>query len=150
MWRAATPADHPAIEHMSLALNAEDPGPDPVPPEHLRRTLATFQADPRRGRALVLDLDGRLSGYTFLIPFWSNELGGETCVIDELYVVPAERGRGHATRLFDALAARREPWLAGVVALMLETTPDNGRARRLYERAGFSARNVTMRRLLPR
>jgi GNAT superfamily N-acetyltransferase len=144
------PADGDAIERMSLALNAEDPGPNPVPPDHVRRTLAAFAADPRRGRALVLEDDSSPCGYAFLIPFWSNELGGEVCVVDEIYVVPAQRGRGHATRLFDTLASRAEPWLAGVVALALETTPDNSRARRLYERAGFSARNLAMRRLLPR
>ena len=150
MWRAARETDDDAIEALSLALNTEDPGPNPVPAEHVRRTLRVFRAAPARGRALVLEVDGRAGGYAFLVPCWSNELGGEVCVVDEVYVAPAHRGRGHATRRFESLAARREPWLAEIVALALETTPDNERARRLYERVGFRARNVAMRRLLPR
>jgi GNAT superfamily N-acetyltransferase len=150
MWRPAEPRDDEAIIRMSVALNDEDPGPNPVPPEHMMQTLRVLRASPERGRLIVLELDGRPCGYTLLMKYWSNELGGEVCTVDELYVAPEYRGRGHALNLLETIAAKSAPWTIDAVALALETTPDNTRARRLYERAGFVARNIAMRRLLER
>jgi GNAT superfamily N-acetyltransferase len=148
MWREAISADDDAIVRMCVALNAEDPGPEPVPPANIRRTLRELRDTPTRGRAVVLEIDGVVCGYALLISFWSNELGGEVCVIDELYVEPKLRGQRHATHLLEALSARGEPWVENAVALALETTPDNAPARRLYERVGFRGRNLSMRRRL--
>jgi len=150
MWRIAAPSDDEPIERMCLALYAEDPGPEPVPVENMGRTLRALRDMPARGRAVVLEIDGRASGYALLIAFWSNELGGNIDIIDEIFVERPFRGRGHATRLIDALSAGTEPFASKVVGLALEVTPDNLRARRLYERLGFKAKNVVMRRLSSR
>ena len=135
---------------MCLALNVEDPGPSPVPAANTRQTLHVLRTQPQRGRAVVLELAGHLCGYALLISFLSNELGGEVCAIDEIYVEPEFRGRQHATRLIEDLAAGTGLYPSKVVALMLEITPDNIRARRLYERLGFSGPNLAMRRRLAR
>ncbi|MGH8012031.1 MAG: GNAT family N-acetyltransferase [Candidatus Binataceae bacterium] len=132
-----------------MALYAEDPSPAPVAPEQVRNTLAKLRAEPYRGRVVVCDIDGCPVAYAFLISFWSNELGGEVCVIDELFVVPASRSRGLATALFARLANREHAlWPARAVALALEVTPHNARARALYERLGFCGENVAMRKLV--
>ena len=55
-------------------------------------------------------------------------------------VVPRARNAGLGSSLFDAVT--RDPELA------LEVTPRNVRARRLYERLGFPASNLGMRRLM--
>lgn len=147
-WRAAGSSDDDAIVAMYEALYAEDPGPEPVSLERIGQTLARFGAFPERGRAVVLHADGPIVGYAFLIPFWSNELGGEICVIDELYVQPTWRGQGHATALIKALSTDNALWPGRPVALELEITPTNAKARALYERLGFAIkRNTTMRRL---
>ena len=152
MWRPANPHDDPAIVQMCLSLNEEDPGPAPVPAENMRRTLLTLRERPQRGQALVLDVHGRPSGYALIIPFWSNELGGEVCEVDELYVTRDFRGRGHGAALFEAIE-RGDVWPAPVVAVALGITPGNTRARRLYERLGFATVGVAMvkkfRRLPP-
>jgi ribosomal protein S18 acetylase RimI-like enzyme len=84
-----------------------------------------------------------------LISFWSNELGGEVCNIDELFVAPEYRGRGVATALLERLAEGEESlWPVRPAALALEVTPQNERARALYERLGFRGKNLAMRRLL--
>jgi ribosomal protein S18 acetylase RimI-like enzyme len=114
----------------------------------VRHTLARLRAEPLRGRAVVLDLDGRVAGHAFLIAFWSNELGGDVCTIDELYVAPGARGAGHASGLLDELAAGRH--YEGAVALQLEVTPGNARALRLYQRSGFAGKNVGLRRRVAR
>jgi GNAT superfamily N-acetyltransferase len=148
MWREAVVADDQAIVRMCVALNAEDPGPEPVPADNIHRTLRELRARPTRGRAVVLDVDGEIAGYALLISYWSNELGGEVRVIDELYVEPNHRGMRHATQLLEKLATPGDPWADDAVALALETTPGNPRALRLYERVGFRGRNLSMRRRL--
>ena len=151
MWRVASIDDDESVVAMCMALNAEDPGPAPVLPQQMRRTLAALREKPIRGRAVVCDIAGDAVGYALLISFWSNELGGEVCTIDELFVLPEHRGRGLATVLIQRLAGGdRSLWPAGAVALALEVSADNERARALYERLGFEPRNVAMRRLLPK
>jgi ribosomal protein S18 acetylase RimI-like enzyme len=149
MWRVAMISDDEAIVSMCMALNAEDPGPAPVRPDQMRRTLIKLREEPNRGRAVVCEVDGRAAGYALLISFWSNELGGDVCNIDELFVAPEYRGRGLATALFDQLSDRGQSlWPVRPAALALEVTPQNERARTLYERMGFRGKNVAMRRPL--
>jgi GNAT superfamily N-acetyltransferase len=151
MWRPARPEDDDAIVALSCALFDEDPAPDPVPPGHVERTLRAFRAEPVRGRAVVLEQDGAVLGYAFLASFWSNELGGEVCTVDELYVQASVRGLGHGTALIEALACGEGPWPGRPVALELEVSPENERAHALYARLGFRARrNATLRRLTKR
>jgi GNAT superfamily N-acetyltransferase len=114
----------------------------------MRRTLAVLRAEPWRGRATVLELDGRAIGYALLIPFWSNELGGEVCDVDELFVAREHRSQGHGRSLFEAIE-RGEVWPSPAVALALGTTPGNAAARRLYERLGFTAAGISMVRRPP-
>jgi ribosomal protein S18 acetylase RimI-like enzyme len=149
-WRAARPEDDARVVRLGLALYEEDPSPDPVGSDHFERTLAAFRDAPWRGAALVLELGGEIVGYALLVSFWSNELGGEVCDIDELYVAPEARGRGHDSKLLDALAAGSTLWPGRAVALALEVTPDNRRARALYERLGFAGKNVGLRRPIAR
>jgi len=147
-WRLAAESDAPSIVTMCLALFAEDPGVRVLSAEDVRRTLSTFAAEPVRGSAVVLDLNGHCVGYALLASFWSNELGGEICVIDELYVQPAARGNGHATALFHALSSGGWPGRRPV-ALEVESTPSNLQARALYLRLGFKdKRNTTLRLVL--
>lgn len=153
-WRRAAAADDDAIVARSLALYAEDPSGETIDTARVRATLAALRAEPVRGRAVVLEVDGAVRGYAFLVAFWSNEYGGELCEIDELYVDAPLRSQGHAGALFAALAALGPGaadddaalWPRRPVALGLEITDGNARARALYERLGFAAKNRVMRR----
>ncbi len=146
MWRLAESRDDDAIVAMCQALNDEDPCEAPVPAAHVRRTLAALRREPLRGLALVLDLGASVLGYALLISFWSNELGGEVCVLDELYVRPGSRSHGHAQALVRSLLDGAGHWPQRPVALELEVSPRNERAHALYERLGFAPiRNTRMR-----
>ena len=54
MWRLATASDDEAIVSMCMALNAEDPGPNPVQPQQVRLTLAKLREEPNRGPWYVM------------------------------------------------------------------------------------------------
>lgn len=153
-WRAATRADEPALRRMMHALYVEDPSVHAMTEEKITRTLAMLAAQPMRGLAVVLEAaaaDSSVDGYALLCSFWSNELGGEVCVLDELYVVAGARGRGAATALVRGILQRTSSWSAfrDCVAVELEVTPNNARARALYERLGFAPlKNAVMRALV--
>lgn len=146
-WRPVRTSEHDGVASLMLALYAEDPAPAPMTRDKAARTLERLAAEPLRGVVVVCDTAGpAVAGYALLCSFWSNELGGEVCVIDELYVVPAERGRGRATELVRGLCDRTLPWFQTAVAVELEVTPGNSSARALYERLGFCAyKNALMR-----
>ncbi|HET6438826.1 MAG TPA: GNAT family N-acetyltransferase [Anaeromyxobacter sp.] len=131
---------------MCLALNQEDPGPRPVDAAQVRQTLLALRAEPARGRAVVLDEDGAPAGYALLVSFWSNELGGEICNVDELWVAPRVRRKGHATALLRSLMSGQGPWPSVPLAIELEVSPRNVRARALYEALGFERYPNTMLR----
>jgi ribosomal protein S18 acetylase RimI-like enzyme len=95
-----------------------------------------------------LEIEHQLSGYALLIAFWSNELGGNICEVDELFVVPERRNQGHGKSLFEAIS-ERGLWPTPIAGIALGVTPGNVRARRLYERLGFRAVGISMVRRLP-
>ena len=148
MWRLAESGDDDSIVEMCLRLYDEDPGALPVHPGNMRATLAALRREPCRGRAVVLEIENQLSGYALLIAFWSNELGGSICEIDELFVVPERRNLGHGKSLFEAIL-QGDLWPIPIVGMALGVTPDNVRARRFYKRLGFTAVGISMVRRLP-
>jgi GNAT superfamily N-acetyltransferase len=148
-WRPAREFDDDSLVEMSLALYAGGPPTRPVVEPQIRATLERFREEPLRGRAVVLDDGGEAVGYAFLVSFWSNELGGEICIIDEFFVRDGWRNRGFGSGLVKAIDAGGTVWPGRPVALELEVSPDNARAFNLYERLGFRVkRNATMRRTL--
>lgn len=149
MWRLARSGDDAEITTMCQGLYAEDPSPMQVTVEQTRTTLHLLRSEPARGAAVVLEMEGELAGYALLISYWSNELGGEIVVVDELFVKPAFRNKGYARALFAALKSGQPLRPGKAVALELEVTPQNERAARLYGAIGFApAKNRRMRLLL--
>ena len=67
----------------------------------------------------------------------------------ELFIVREQRNKGFGTSLFDGIV-RGDLWPPSNVAIALGVTPDNARARRLYERLGFRAIGVSLVRRLAR
>ena len=147
-WRALRDADVDAVVALSVQLYTEDPGTRPIQARDVRKTLRAFQRQPVRGRCVVAVVGGRVVGYSFLCSFWSNELGGEVCTVDELYVAAGVRGGGLGSGLIRGLVDGALPWFKHAVALELEVTPGNTRARALYERMGFRLRKNASLRLL--
>jgi len=143
MWRVAKPEDDDRILAMCMELNREDPGDEPVPEWHVRRTLTRLRSEPHRGSCVVLELAREVAGYALLIPFWSNEMGGDLCEVDELFVMPEHRSRGYGRALFANLECRAfgPPEAVGIALIVRSGNP---RARKFYASLGFERVGSTM------
>ncbi len=110
------------------------------------------QDDETRRRALVPLLEGSPHGAIWMIgprsaPVgyiavsfgWSIEFGGLDAFLDEFYVRERVRGRGMGSEAM--LALTRALAGQGITAMHLEVDAANDRARGLYQRIGFSARD---------
>ncbi len=95
-----------------------------------------------RGSAWLLESEGEIAGYFVLTLSFSMEFGGPSAFLDDLFVRERFRGRGLGAL---ALARLREECESlGVRAVHLEVAPGNEAALRLYRRAGFTARGLTL------
>jgi ribosomal protein S18 acetylase RimI-like enzyme len=130
--RLATPEDAEAIGRLLDAFNREFDDPTPGPAA-LAARAAQLLAD---GELTVLLADpgpAAIAVLRFRPSLWSEAL---ECNLAELYVVPAERGRGIGRALMDevlTLARHR-----GADYIELATSVDDVGARALYEKMGFS------------
>jgi ribosomal protein S18 acetylase RimI-like enzyme len=88
------------------------------------------------------------AGYLAVCFGFSIELGGNDAFVDEVFVAPEYRGRGHGTQLLEFAAV--DCGQLGVRALHLEVDQRNTRAQQLYESLGYDKRDryyVMTRRL---
>jgi GNAT superfamily N-acetyltransferase len=129
------------VLRMMRELYATDAPDLNVNPEHFPATIDRLIAEPSRGRILLSMRADVVCGYALLIPYWSNEFGGTVLLVDELLVEQEFRGQGTA-RAFFAFITTEPPFDA--VALALEVSPKNTRARALYESIGFHERHLRM------
>ena len=136
------------VLRMMQGLYAEDDPGTGVDVSRFPLTIVRLLTDPTLGRIVLFKKGDAVCGYAILIPYWSNEFGGNLVFVDELFVDQAFRGQGIA-RSFLAFLAEQRPFRA--VALALEVSPRNERARSLYESLGFHQRHHQMltRRLEP-
>lgn len=127
----------PQVSAMMGALYSEDESASAPDPGCFPVTIAHLLANPSHGRIVLFMQDSTLSGYALLVPYWSNEFGGVLLFVDEVFVIPAARNRGIARKFFQVVT-QQKPFAA--VALALEVSPANRRARALYESLGFELR----------
>lgn len=89
--------------------------------------------------------DGKLLGYTMLSVGYSTEYGGLSVMIEDLCVIPKERGRGMGESLLEFVC---ETYKKQAVRVRLEVAPDNVGAIKLYKRCGFTDINYKQMGLL--
>jgi GNAT superfamily N-acetyltransferase len=131
--RPATVADQPTLVALLVAQLREHR--IDTPPAAIARAVAALLARPSRARLLVACVGGTPVGVAAVSFVWPLEHGDRSVWLEELYVVPAERGRGIGTALLEA--ALRVAAEGGAVAVDLEVDADHERAARLYARHGF-------------
>lgn len=129
-----TPADSAALLGFARAFHAED---GHALDEAGERGVAQAAAGDPLVRAWFIVEDGTRIGYVVLTLGFSILHGGRDGFIDDLYLVPAARGRGIGPRVIAMLEdeARR----LSMQVLHLEVETDNARAATLYESRGYEA-----------
>lgn len=104
-----------------------------IPLSHMARTFDALTAGSPYLAGYLLTRQGTPAGYALLMKTWSQEAGGLTVWVDELYVDPAFRGAGLGGAFLTALPAL----FPDAAAFRLELAPGNTGARALYARLGF-------------
>ncbi|WP_137700082.1 GNAT family N-acetyltransferase [Marimonas lutisalis] len=132
----ARPEDIDKLEPLVAAYHAFE-GID-SDEEARRAALAPLLDGTPHGVAYLIGPRRAPVGYIVISFGYSVELGGIDGFVDEFFIRERVRGRGMGSEVLHTLL----PALSqhGVKALHLEIDRDNARARRLYERAGFDAR----------
>jgi ribosomal protein S18 acetylase RimI-like enzyme len=102
-----------------------------------RAALSELLCKPEFGSVWLIEIGGAPAGYFAITLGFILEFGGAHAVLDELYLRPAFRGRGHgrAALLKVEEICRALP----VRSLRLEVEHANPRAEALYRALGFTA-----------
>lgn len=108
-----------------------------VPEEHFVRTFSALMAGSVYAACKIVEWNGQVAGYVLLARTWSQEGGGETLWVDELYILPQYRGRGLGKFVF----ARLKEEFPDTARIRLEVQPENARAQHLYRRLGYEFLN---------
>lgn len=133
-YRRFETTDSEAVAGFIQDLYREDPSDRPMSLQKIRDTFDSLTRHPDRGGIIIIEHEKESVGYSILINFWSNEFGGNVNFIDELYIKKEFRGKGIGTNFIKYLAENK---FGNAVALRLEVTPNNKKARKLYESIGF-------------
>jgi GNAT superfamily N-acetyltransferase len=108
----------------------------PLRREAAHRTFEQLIRLPERGCIWILECDATPAGFIVLTVAYAMEHGGLRGFVDDFFVRPQFRRRGLGA---EALSLTRKHCLAtGVLALYVQTGPENGVAQRVYRRAGFT------------
>ena len=104
----------------------------PVPTKNYEITFNEMLRSDAYLKGYMFEEDGVPCGFALLSKTFSQEAGGVSVTIEEIYIDEECRGMGMATEFFDYLKSKE-----GIARLRLEVESDNEGAKRLYERMGF-------------
>jgi ribosomal protein S18 acetylase RimI-like enzyme len=100
------------------------------------RELVTQHLTQGTSTIFLARMNGTAVGFVQLFQTYSTVLLGPQLILEDLFVDPAARGAGIATKLIArAMEYARD---IGSVGMFLETAMDNLAAQRVYERAGWT------------
>ncbi|WP_119418002.1 GNAT family N-acetyltransferase [Desertibaculum subflavum] len=129
-----TPGDAEVLISLARDFHREDGHPlDPAVEPGIRKLAAGDPVAP----TWIIRQGGAVIGYVALSLGHTILAGGPDGFIDDLYLVPAARGRGIGRRVLAFVEA--EARARGYRALHLEVEIANTRAQRIYAAAGYEA-----------
>ena len=132
MFRKITEADremdyrYADIFYHTAVVNA------PVPTENYRVTFDELMRSDTYVTGYIFEDGGEPCGFVLLSRTFSQEAGGLSVTIEEIYIDPEHRSKGLATEFFEWLKSDKS-----IMRLRLEVEDHNKGAMRLYERMGF-------------
>ncbi len=77
-----------AAEFQALVKGLYDHSPEgqPMSAPKIEATIEYLTRNPDKGSIILFIRHGQVAGYSILIPYWSNEYGGQILFVDELFV----------------------------------------------------------------
>lgn len=130
----AGPADQDAVFELLLQQYADHS--IRVSRDLLVRAVAAVLADQNLGFIVVARDGPRVVGMAYVAFIWSLEHCGRSAWLEELFVIPEQRGRGIGEALVRAVVDRVTQ--SGCPAIDLEVDYGHSRAEHLYRREGFT------------
>lgn len=134
MFRPITPADRELyIKYVDIFYHT-DAVDSPVPAAHYDITFNELMRSDDYLKCYIFEDGAERTpcGFALLSKTFSQEAGGVSVTIEEIYIDEAHRGKGLATEFFEYLKS-----LPNIARLRIEVEDDNEGAKRLYERMGF-------------
>ncbi|MGN1169985.1 MAG: GNAT family N-acetyltransferase [Acutalibacteraceae bacterium] len=134
MVRKVTPQDKEMYLSLTEKFYQSDAVSHNIPLENRLNTWDEIIRSDEYADCYFVIKDGDVAGYMLLAYTFSQEAGGKTAWIEEIYILPEFRSMGLGSELFDFIKAEIEPDCA---RLRLEVEADNIRAKKLYKSLGF-------------
>ena len=132
MFREIKPADRELYYHYADIFYHTDAVNSPVPRENYARAFDEMMRGDRYIKGYIFEDGGETCGFALLSRTYSQEAGGISVTIEEIYIDPEHRSKGLATELFEYLKHKKD-----IMRLRIEVEDYNEGAKRLYERMGF-------------
>ena len=134
MVRKVTPQDKEMYLSLTEKFYQSDAVSHNIPLENRLKTWDEIMRSDEYADCWFVIKDGDVAGYMLLAYTFSQEAGGKTAWIEDIYILPEFRSMGLGNELFDFIKAEIEPDCA---RLRLEVEADNIRAKKLYKSLGF-------------
>lgn len=134
------PGDLLTLRKFARAFHAEDG--HPLTRSGSRALRQLVEGTPHALAFLVYGGSAAPIGYVVVALGFSVQHGGVDSFLDDLYIRPADRGRGLGSQVLAQLRAALRP--RGVKAMHLGVMPANHGARRFYRRHGFKRSVLTL------
>lgn len=103
-----------------------------VPKEHLLRTFDEMMLRDTYAEGYILEVNGQTAGYAIISKTFSQEAGGLTVWLEELYILKEFRSKGLGSEFLEFIQKT-----IPAARYRLEVEADNLRAIDLYKRKGF-------------
>ena len=132
MFRRINEGDREVYYHYADLFYHSDAVNAPVPAENYAACFDEMMRSDAYLRGYIFEDEGESCGFALLSKTYSQEAGGVSVTIEEIYIDAAHRGRGLATEFFTYLKSKGD-----IMRLRIEVENDNEGAKRLYERMGF-------------
>lgn len=132
MFRKITQADREMYYRYADIFYHTDVVNAPVPTENYRVTFDEMMRSDTYVTGYIFEDGGEPCGFVLLSRTFSQEAGGLSVTIEEIYIDPEHRSKGLATEFFEWLKSDKS-----IMRLRLEVEDHNKGAMRLYERMGF-------------
>lgn len=104
----------------------------PVPEINYELTFNEFMRSDDYVWCYIFEEDGKPCGFAMLSKTFSQEAGGISVTVEEIYIEEEYRNRGLGTQFFEYMKEN-----IPAARYRIEVEEDNEKAKRLYERMGF-------------